>query len=177
MAGHHLLGVNAVFNSALRLPRADPTFNSCQIGKVQLMADQRCERPGRRAPTIGPATSIAEDLPLRQGGVIGRRRAQLWQIPCNAQSIRLEQTWELPLSSAAAVKAGIWEIQWLENSAAAAIGRRLPIKKLCSSTVRAVPASWKRWQPTRWRRSAICPSPILPPSPLPSLQPPTTTRR
>src|SRR5260370_38121302 len=103
---------------------------------------------GARGPagalgTIGPATSIAEDLPLRQGGVIGRRLAQLWQIPYNAQSIRLEQTWELPLSSVAAVKAGIWEIQWLENSAAAAIGRRLPIKKLCSSTVPAVPPSWK----------------------------------
>jgi len=40
------MGVNAVFNSALRLPRPDAGFNSCQISKVQQCRIKRVRKTG-----------------------------------------------------------------------------------------------------------------------------------
>src|SRR5260370_40950358 len=91
------------------------SFNSCRVKGAR----------GQQARSDDGPVNVNHRVALRQVGHRAPARATV-AIPCNARSIPLEQTWELPLSSAAAVKAGIWEIQWLENSAAAGIGPRLP---------------------------------------------------
>ena len=53
---------------------------------------------------------------------------------------------------------------------------RSPPRKRCSFTPRASPASSRSRRPSRWRRSAICRSPIRPASPCPCRPSPRTRR-